>query len=229
MPTTRAEQAARARQLVAAAEDSGKGSKGGKASSTPPEIADREPVGLKVGDLVVDEETGEILELPKNVGEPVAWMTHKLVEATAARKAWEQHEAIYKAVLGKLLDDANLTRMRTEYGTAGRRSRLNRRVRIERLPVIKEVFELSDKQINLILTCAKELDVNALEALPSDAVPTEVIKLLIDESASSWVQISPLSPMPPPVEQKEPCRHDRHRTKEDERTRSRAKVQGARE
>ena len=201
--TTRAEEAEKARALIEAAETTGKGAKDGKASSTRPEI-DREPVGLKVGDLIVDEETGEIMELPKNVGEPVAWMTLRLTEATAARKAWEQHEIIYKSVLGNLLDAAELTRMRTEYGTAGRRSRLNRRARIERLPILKDVFELTEKQIAIILTCAKELDVRALEALPPDAVPPEVIKLLVDESMSSWVQISPLTPTPPPVERVPP-------------------------
>lgn len=153
---------------------------------------------IKVGDLIIDEETGEILQLPEGVGDPFEWLTHKANEAAAAIKAWTAIGGMYKSALGELLTKAGVKSMRTQYGAPGWRSRRNRKVRIDRLPQVIDDHELSHGDVLTLLLCASELSVTKVEALE---LPGEAMKELIDEQpASTWVQISPATPMPPDVE-----------------------------
>jgi len=153
---------------------------------------------VKIGDIIIDEETGEILQLPEGIGDPLEWLTHKANEANAASKAWKGIAGKYCNALGGLLTKAGVKSMRTQYGTPGHRTRVDRRGRPERLPQAVERYELSPSQQFAILGCASALDAKRLDAL--EGVPTEAKEDLIDESVSSWVQISPATPMPPEVE-----------------------------
>ena len=153
---------------------------------------------IKIGDLIIDEETGEILQLPEGVGDPLEWMTHQANEARAAEKAWAAVGGMYKTALGDLLTKAGVKSMRTKYGAPGWRSRRNRKVRLDRLPQILEDHELSHEDVLTLLLCASELSVTKVEAgdLPADA-----LKELIDETPpATWVQITPASPQPPDIE-----------------------------
>jgi hypothetical protein len=153
---------------------------------------------VKIGDLIIDEETGEILEMPEGAGEPLEWLTHRANEARAASKAWEGIGGMYKKAIGQLLIKAGVKSMRTQYGTPGWRGRLTRTGRPERLPEVAKEHELSRDQQNAILGCASALDAKKLDAL--EGVPKEAKAGLVDESESSWVQISPATPQPPEVE-----------------------------
>lgn len=152
----------------------------------------------KIGDIIIDEETGEILQMPEGIGDPLEWFTHLANEANAASNAWKATAGMYRQAIGRLLDQAGVKSMKTQYGTPGWRGRLNRKGRPERLPEVTEQYELSRDQQNAILGCASALDAKLLDAL--EGVPQEAKSDLIEVSESSWVQITPPRPAPPDVE-----------------------------
>jgi hypothetical protein len=151
---------------------------------------------VKVGDLVIDEDTGEILELPAGVGEPIAWLTHRANEAKAAKKAWEALEAMFKAALGRLLIQSDLKKMTTEYGTPGWRSRKTLRVDMDRLDDVVQEFELGPADIAAIRGCVKAYDAKAILELE---IPLGARMALTHVEEAEWVQIQPLAPQPPDV------------------------------
>lgn len=153
---------------------------------------------IKIDDLVIDEETGEILETPEGIGDPLEWLTHRANEANAASNAWKAASGMYKKAIGELLNQAGVKSMRTQHGTPGWRGRLTRTGRPERLPEVAKEHELSRAQENAILACAKTLDAKLLDDLEN--VPKEATRALIDESETSWVQITPSKPTPPEIE-----------------------------
>ena len=156
---------------------------------------------IRIDDLIIDEETGEILQLPVGIGDPLEWLTFRAADAGAAEKAWKAAAGMYKKAIGELLNQAGVRSMQTQHGTPGWRGRTTRTGRPDRLPKIAEEYELTRRQKNAILACASELDAKRLdELLRKDLIPREVRDALIDESGSSWVQISPAKPAPPEIE-----------------------------
>ena len=153
---------------------------------------------VKIGDIIIDEETGEILEMPEGIGDPLEWLTHRTNEANAASNAWKGIAGMYKKAIGELLNKAGVKSMRTQYGTPGWRGRVTRMGCPELLPDVAERYELSRAQQDAILACASQLDAKELDAL--EGVPAEAKRDLIHESESTWVQISPATPMPPDVQ-----------------------------
>ena len=153
---------------------------------------------VKVGDLVIDEETGEILETPEGIGDPLEWLTHKTNEAIRAGKAWEGIAGMYKKALGELLNKAGVKSMKTQYGAPGWRSRPNRKVRVDRLPDVIKDYELTHAQIEALLLCAPGLRVNEVELLDLPDGAKE--KLIEDGLPTAYLQITPPTPMPPDIE-----------------------------
>ncbi len=154
---------------------------------------------IKIGDLIIDEHTGEILQLPEGIGEPLAWLTHKANEAIRASKTWEGIGGMYKKALGELLNQAGVKSIKTEYGAPGWRERKNVRARVDRLPQVIEDFELDHGDLLGLLMCVSGLDVKRLNALKG--LPDGAKEKLIDEQPSTmYVQITPAAPMPPPIE-----------------------------
>ncbi len=153
---------------------------------------------IKIDDLIIDEQTGEILQLPEGIGEPLAWLTHKANDAIRASKAWEGIAGMYKKALGELLNQAGVKSIKTQYGAPGWRERKNRQVRIDRLPDVIENYELDHGHILGLLLCASGLDVKMVAALK---LPDGVKEKLIDEMPpTTYVQITPATPMPPVIE-----------------------------
>jgi hypothetical protein len=152
----------------------------------------------KIGDIIIDPESGEILEMPEGVGDPIEWLTHKTNEAQRAGKAWEAVTGMYKAALGELLNKAGVKSMRTQYGAPGWRSRPNRKVRVDRLPDVIKDYELTRAHVEALLLCAPGLRVKEVEDLE---LPDGVKEKLIEEGMpTAYVQITPATPMPPDVE-----------------------------
>jgi len=151
---------------------------------------------VKVGDLVIDEETGEILELPAGVGEPIAWLTHRANEAKAAKEAWAALEGMFKAGLGRKLIESDLKKMATEYGTPGWRSRKTLKVDMDRLDAVIQEFDLGISAITAIRGCVKAYDAKAIMELE---IPLGARMALTHQEEAEWVQIQPPAPQPPDV------------------------------
>ena len=158
---------------------------------------------IVIDGLIIDEETGEILDLPDGAGEPIAYLTARALAAKSASDEWERVYNIMRHSLGKLLKDAGLERLATEYGTPGWRSRKVDKAVLERLPEIVKAHELNAQQTALIFSCASTLNVGRLESLKmTGAMPPDAIEELIERGSTSWVQIDKPRPLPPRVETK---------------------------
>ena len=153
---------------------------------------------IKIGDLIIDEQTGEILQLPEGIGEPLEWLTHKANEAIRSGKAWEGIAGMYKKALGELLNQAGVKSMKTQYGAPGWRERKNRKIRLDKLPQVIKDYELPHGDVLALLLCASGLNLNMVDALK---LPDGAKEKLIDEQPPTmYVQITPAAPMPPPIE-----------------------------
>lgn len=160
---------------------------------------------IEIDNLVIDEETGEILEgMGPDAPGRVEQLITMAVEAQRAVKAWEQAFNAYRAVLGRLLQDQQSTSLTTPVGSVAIRARTTRRATAENL---RNFLESRTGQIDvveemLLWRCAKELDPKRLDELASrsDWWTAVVVGELIEETTSTWVQVSPPRPEPPVIE-----------------------------
>jgi hypothetical protein len=162
---------------------------------------------IKIGDVIIDEETGEILAMPEGLGDPLEWLTHKAKEANEASKAWAAQKGMYHAAIGRLLAEAGVKAMKTPHGTPMHMTRTDRRASGDAVHRAIAEHELSPAQQRVIFLCAASYNVKELEALITGdgvghgiTIPSEVIDGMIETSVSAWVQVRPLTPNPPPAE-----------------------------
>jgi hypothetical protein len=163
---------------------------------------------IKIGDVIIDEETGEILAMPEGLGDPLEWLTHKAKEANEASKAWAAQKGMYHAAIGRLLAEAGVKAMKTSHGTPMHMTRTDRRASGDAVHRAIAEHELSPMQQRAIFLCAASYNVKELEALRTGdgdnvravTVPDEVIDGMIETSVSAWVQVRPPTPNPPPAE-----------------------------
>jgi len=160
---------------------------------------DHEPRAIRVNDLIIDEDTGEVLELPQNAGDKAEFLTYRLVELQNDERAYKQAIMLIKLALKRELEKLDLTSLQTQYGRPVIRSRTTRTGKVERLPDVAERFELSDEQVTIIFHSASSLDIKRLE-LTEGLVPREAIEAIIEETHSEWLQVSPILKEPPVVE-----------------------------
>ena len=162
---------------------------------------DHEPRAVKVDDLVVDELTGEVLELPENAGDKTEFLTYRLVTLQEAERAYKQAIALIKLALKRELEKLDLKSLQTQYGRPVIRSRTTRKGKAERLAQVCRDFEITVTQVEHIRQCTSTLDARMLDSLAElGTVPREAIEALIEESTSEWVQVSPILKEPPVVE-----------------------------
>ena len=158
---------------------------------------DHEPRAVKVDDLVVDELTGEVLELPENAGDKTEFLTYRLVALQEAERAYKQAIVLIKLALKRELEKLDLKSLQTQYGRPVIRSRTTRRGTIEHIHHVVVQYELANEQVVDIFACASALDPKKLE---DSGLPPEVVEALIEENTSEWVQVSPILKEPPVVE-----------------------------
>ncbi len=162
---------------------------------------DHEPSAVKVDDLIIDEETGEVLELPENAGDKTEFLTYRLVTLQEAERAYKQAIFLLKLAIKRELEGLDLKSLQTQYGRPVIRKRVTRKGKVERLPMVVKDFELDEGTVEVILHCASSLDATSLDALAeSDSLPAGVAKALIEETPSEWLQVSPILKEPPVVE-----------------------------
>ena len=162
---------------------------------------DHEPRAVKVDDLIIDEDTGEVLELPENAGDLVEFLTYREVELARGESAYKQARFLVKLALKRELEKLDLKSLQTQYGRPVIRSRTTRKGKMERLLSVSGQYELTNEQVVTILGCAASLDAKALDALTGlspDLAPA--IEALIEETHSEWLQVSPVLKEPPVIE-----------------------------
>ena len=162
---------------------------------------DHEPRAVKVDDLVVDELTGEVLELPENAGDLVEFLTYREVELARGESAYKQARFLVKLALKRELEKLDLKSLQTQYGRPVIRSRTTRKGKVERLAQVIRDFEVTVAQVEHIRRCTSTLDARMLDRLAElGTVPREAIEALIEETHSEWLQVNPVLKTPPVVE-----------------------------
>ena len=160
---------------------------------------DHEPNAVKIDDLIIDEDTGEVLEMPKGVtGELVEFLTFREVELGRGESAYKQARFLVKLAIKRELEKLDLKSLQTQHGRPVIRRRVTRKGQMDRLETVARNHELTREQMEFILWCASSLDAKRLESL--DSVPREAIEALIEEKTSEWLQVSPVLKEPPVVE-----------------------------
>jgi hypothetical protein len=61
---------------------------------------------VEVEGLLIDEDTGEVLDWPEGVtGDRFEWIKSRMIEANAQKTRWDQLCGYYKQALGRMLDE----------------------------------------------------------------------------------------------------------------------------
>jgi hypothetical protein len=159
---------------------------------------------VKIGDLLVDEESGEVLEWGAVSGDKFEWLTLQAVRAQQNIKGWEQTEGIIKRALGWMLTKADQRSIKTPYGTPRWASRLDRVASPERVPLVVEQLELGREIEGLLWMTAKALDPKKITELEENGVlPEGTARALIeDKPRGPWVQIDSPREQPPEIERR---------------------------
>ena len=152
-----------------------------------------EPV--RVGDLIVDPTTGEVVSRPSDGTDEseLETLTRVCAEAQATIK---EATAIYdaaRAALLKLLTEAGERSLPTRYGTPSLRTQTRRTGQPARVAEVAQRYELSREQTELIWMCAAALDAKQLDALAeAGLLPPEARNDLIEVKSTSYVTVAPL-------------------------------------
>ena len=172
---------------------------------------------VRVDDMLVDPETGEILEGADDLDS----LTQRLVDAQAQIKAWEQAVALYKSAIGRKLDLLNIRTAETPFGIPQWRTQTRRYGKADRVLHAKQRFGLIDADVEAIYACASALDPKKLDELrdeflsdapagfdsahadPADLSLLRAIEFLIDEQTISYVLVAPLRKAAPAIEKVE--------------------------
>lgn len=165
------------------------------------EARDHEPRAVKVDDLIIDEDTGEVLELPENAGDLVEFLTYRERQLKDGEDAYIQARVLVKLALKRELEKLDLRSLQTQYGRPTIRSHTTRKGKVERAEQVVDEFELSPSQAILIFSSAASFDAKNLDALSDKGLlPREAIEALIEETTSEWLQVNPVLKPPPVVE-----------------------------
>ncbi len=131
---------------------------------------------VAIGDIVCDEETGEVISWPEGVPDEgrIEWLQAQSHLAQDQEKAWKARRGSLNAVLGKLVTEAGWKSIRTDYGSVTNVAGARRRTSSpESIPGLVEAELLTDDEaIDLLIRAAKSLDVEEVErwigSLPGD-------------------------------------------------------------
>lgn len=157
---------------------------------------------LRIGDLVIDADSGEILSEENYALDQLALF---LKDGQEQVKAWEAYVGAIKSAIGRKLDEAGVRQVVTPYGTATWRMQVRKSAPTAALDELAHHLELPAAEHLAILECAESLNVKRLESLRC-AVSVrvdEIVDALIQEKAIHYVQLMPLRKAAPVVERVE--------------------------
>lgn len=170
--------------------------------NTQNDTADHQVNAVRVEDLIIDEDTGQILEMPDGVtGDLVEFLTYREVELARGESAYKQARFLVKLALKRELEKLDLKSLQTQHGRPVIRTRTTRKGLVERAAEVIDRYELSHEQSDAIFDTATSFDAKKLDFLADTGVfPREAIEALIEETHSEWLQVSPILKEPPVVE-----------------------------
>ena len=156
---------------------------------------------VRLNNLLIDEETGEILS-ETDIG--IDSLAHQLKDATEQRKAWEQAEQLLKLAIGKKLDDANTKAAETPWGVIGWVVQARPSAKFDRLEQVAGEFGLVEEEVSALMECGRDFDVKKLRELqkmlvgkPHSEMLVQAINALIEEKTVAYVQLRPLRKVAP--------------------------------
>lgn len=136
-----------------------------------------------VGEIFVDPESGEVLEIPAGVVDLMEWLALQDLEAVENITGWEQRRAILKAKVKDQLARNGLQSVKTRFGTfRSVDSSTTETGQPDRVPEVVREFELGKEAELAIYQTAKTLDVKGLRALPVTMVPPVAREALIESA-----------------------------------------------
>lgn len=165
------------------------------------------PRAIRVEDLVIDADTGEILS-ERNVG--IDELCMRLKDGAEQEKNWKAANGLLKAAIGRKLDDDGVRRALTPYGTASWQTRMTKSAAVPGFQDLATRYALDEIDIESLSECVSSLDPKKLDRVRAEAIedgtaPNLVAAIddLIQEKASHYVQLWPLrrdAPVLEPVE-----------------------------
>jgi len=157
----------------------------------------------KVGDLVIDPDTGEIIEFPENLAgaaERMAWLALQWEEANGQAKEWEATKARYTAAMDRLLTEMDVPGFKTERHSI-RRQAGYAKAHIEKLPEARITYELSDADTDLIiLSGASALNAKRLEQLIASRPDLKDALLSLIDQTKGFLRVERLRRQAPEIQ-----------------------------
>lgn len=149
---------------------------------------------LLVDDIVVDPQSGEILEgIDPNDTDRLMGLAR---DAQEQMKAWELRYDVLRRVLEKKLSDANLRSLDSDRGKASIRGRITYTANVTWADLwdIAEDYGVTDGEMQEVIRAAlKSLDVESLKASWLRlGLDRRALRVLIKESRAGWVQLDPV-------------------------------------
>lgn len=146
---------------------------------------------VRVNELLIDEDTGEILS-ETDIGIDV--LALQLKDGQENEKAWAQHNTLLKKAIGKKLDDANVKAAETPWGIACWRVQNRRSAKAESIDAVRD--DLHRDEVAALYQCARDLDPKKLDVLRKEAMTSDALEAaidtLIEEKTVSFVLLQPL-------------------------------------
>lgn len=156
---------------------------------------------VKVGDIVVNEETGEIVEWPEGAGDRLEALVMRCRQAQENADGWKQAEAVLKRAIGRLLDEAGVKSLTTAYGTASWRSRTDTRLPLRDFAEYAHKVELPRADVLAVVAVLGALPVSKdTEAALKETLGSDVDWLVTRSPSAPWVQIDRPRTAPPRIE-----------------------------
>lgn len=150
---------------------------------------------VKVDGLIVDEETGEILEGHLDLDSLIARArsTHEQL------KSWEHRYQIFKAMIQSKLEESGDDRYKCDYGTVSKRS--TESIDRNALPFMQQAAELTDDQMNaVLLSSIEKLNVARFREM-AHKVGVDVMDIERVIRRSQWVDVRGTVKEAPPIDE----------------------------
>lgn len=155
---------------------------------------------LDLGGIVIDEDTGEVLEgSSKDI---LNILQVRLEEAQLQEKRWGAHVHALKSAIAKKLRDDHTDSFSSEHGKTKFVRSLRRSAKAADLIQAQSVFELSFSDVRtVIVESATDLSVSALEDMVNEGfLEEEVFKALVKETPIEYIQHYPTMKTAPILE-----------------------------
>lgn len=140
-----------------------------------------------VGELIVNEDTGEVIEWPAHLTTAAAkaeYVASQMAEATRQRSLWDAHNGRMKGVAAGLMREMGLESLRTEHGLI--KGVGTETVDLDKLPEVQRQFEIPQVMVNaLVLGAASTLSPKRTREVAEEiGFPSEALGRLMRVTSS---------------------------------------------